>query len=155
MPVDYDHSKNLHSLEGPRAAFQLLFPDRKPASLLDVGCGTGTWLRAAMECGVTDVWGLDGVLLPPERLLFPAEKYGQQDFSRPWDLGRRFDVVLCLEVAEHLDEGYDLFFCRLPRTGWTTSRELPLACLLAKPFQPARLCLQRRSPMADMERCPD
>jgi hypothetical protein len=28
----------------------------------------------------------------------------QTDLEQPWDLGRKFDLVLCLEVAEHLHE---------------------------------------------------
>src|SRR5579863_8625346 len=104
MTVDYDHSKNVHTLSGPQAAMPLLFPEGKPRSLLDVGCGTGTWLQAAQEFGIKDIFGVDGVNIPAERLLFPNELFRKQDLTEPWNLGRKFEVVLCLEVAEHLPE---------------------------------------------------
>lgn len=103
MSVDYQHSLNRHSLDGPRAALPRLFAAGRPASLLDVGCGTGTWLRAALDWGVTDVLGIDGVAIPPEELLIPRERFQQRNLEADWDLGRRFDAVLCLEVAEHLE----------------------------------------------------
>lgn len=105
-PIDYDHDRNLHTAEGPRHAFQRIFCDGLPASLLDVGCGTGTWLKAALDSGVTDVIGVDGIAVPEDAFLVPRKFFSQQDFSRPWNLGRRFDVALCLEVAEHLDEAH-------------------------------------------------
>ena len=102
MCIDYDHSRNLHTVEGARAALPKFFPDAMPASLLDIGCGRGTWLRAATECGVTDIFGVDGVEIPREQLLFPPERFICRDLARPLDLGRRFEAVFCLEVAEHL-----------------------------------------------------
>jgi len=71
-----------------------------------VGCGTGTWLRAALELGVSDVVGIDGVNLPEDRLLLPAEKFLCRNLTVPVDLKRRFDVGMCLEVAEHLEPEY-------------------------------------------------
>lgn len=70
--------------------------------MLDIGCGEGTWLRAALLAGVQDVVGVDGVEIKPERLLFPACSLVIRDLTRPLVLGRRFELVLCLEVAEHL-----------------------------------------------------
>src|SRR3989441_11554752 len=103
MSIDYDHSANLHTLDGPRAALPKLFPSGLPGSILDVGCGTGTWLRAAIDSGISDVIGIDGVEIPRDRLLFPSDKFHCRDLGAPVDLGRRFAVTICLEVAEHLD----------------------------------------------------
>jgi hypothetical protein len=102
--IDYDHSLNLHTLEGPRAAFPEIFRDGILHSLVDVGCGTGTWLKAAIEAGVKELMGVDGVAIPPGQLLVPSDCFQVRDFTSAWDLGRRFDAVLCLEVAEHLDQ---------------------------------------------------
>ena len=106
MNIDYDHSQNRHTISGPRAAIPLIFPDAKPQSLLDVGCGMGTWLKAAQESGIADVFGVDGIAIPPDRLLISRSCFRLQDLTRPWNLGRKFEVVLCLEVAEHLDEQF-------------------------------------------------
>jgi len=104
MQVDYDHQKNLHTENGPRAALPLIFGDWKPNSLLDVGCGLGTWLKAAVEFGIPDIFGIDGVDIPKDKLLISSDLFQQHNLTLPIDLGRRFDVALCLEVAEHLDE---------------------------------------------------
>jgi SAM-dependent methyltransferase len=104
MTIDYDHSRNRHSLEGPKAALPKLFPDGMPKSILDVGCGLGPWLRAALDCGATDVFGIDGVDIPPEKLHFAAHRFKKCDLTALIDLERQFDAVFCLEVAEHLEE---------------------------------------------------
>ena len=103
MSVDYHHATNVHSLKGARAALPLLLARAHAGSLLDVGCGTGTWMKAALDFGIADVFGIDGVQVPADQLHVPAEKIARQELSRPWNLGRRFDAVICLEVAEHLD----------------------------------------------------
>jgi SAM-dependent methyltransferase len=102
--IDYDHDRNLHTLEGASAAFRAIFADSLPKSILDVGCGQGTWLRAALDLGVSDVLGLDGVNIPEDHLFIPAHLFRQQDLTQPWNLERRFEVAICVEVAEHLDK---------------------------------------------------
>lgn len=106
MKIDYNHSSNFHTREGPRAVMPKIIYEVNPRSLLDVGCGTGTWLKAAVDLGVSDFFGVDGVYIPASQLLITPDRFAQQDLTKPWDLGRRFDIALCLEVAEHLDEAY-------------------------------------------------
>jgi SAM-dependent methyltransferase len=65
-----------------------------PLSLLDVGCGKGEWLEAF---GIEDSLGID--IAAPE-----GQKFLQHDLTKPLDLKRTFDVVLSLEVGEHLPE---------------------------------------------------
>jgi SAM-dependent methyltransferase len=74
----------------------------RPESVVDVGCGTGLWLAAFRQHGVADVCGVDGPWVPRAELQIPATLFHQHDLSRPLELGRRFDLALCLEVAEHL-----------------------------------------------------
>lgn len=71
-------------------------------SALDVGCGVGAWLAALREHGVMDVTGLEGGEPDAQQLLVPAEVFRRTDLEQPFRLGRTFDLVLCLEVAEHL-----------------------------------------------------
>jgi len=74
----------------------------QPGSVVDVGCGTGLWLAAFRQRGVADVCGVDGPWVPRAELQIPAALFHQHDLSRSLELGRRFDLALCLEVAEHL-----------------------------------------------------
>ena len=73
-----------------------------PTSIVDVGCGRGTWLHAFSDLGVADVVGVDGPHVEPSDLEIPADHFLARDLREPLDLGRRFDLVISLEVAEHL-----------------------------------------------------
>lgn len=75
----------------------------EPSSLLEVGCGLGHWTKEAIEVGVKDVVGVDGPWTSISELVIPRERFVVDDFERPLDLGRRFDLALTLEVAEHVD----------------------------------------------------
>ncbi len=70
-------------------------------SVLDVGCGSGAWLAVWQELGA-EILGLDGDYVLTASLAIPAERFVAHDLRRPIDLGRSFDLVECLEVAEHL-----------------------------------------------------
>lgn len=106
MTVDYDFTRNVHTLEGAREALGVLFAAQTPRSVLDVGCGIGTWLAAAIELGVGDVVGVDGAVADEHAVMVPHEILRHIDLTQAWSLGRRFDAVLCLEVAEHLEAGH-------------------------------------------------
>jgi SAM-dependent methyltransferase len=102
MTIDYNHSRNLHTVNGAAAALDQVFRAFKPKSLLDVGCGGGTWLKAASAHGIIDLFGVDGILVDQSELHIPRNLIEQRDLSQPFYLGRRFDLAICLEVAEHL-----------------------------------------------------
>lgn len=74
------------------------------SSVLDVGCGRGAWLAEWRRRGVMDVLGVDGHYVDPDQLLVPKENFRHHDLAEPLDIGRRFDLVECLEVAEHVEE---------------------------------------------------
>lgn len=72
-----------------------------PRSVVDIGCGTGAWIRTFLDHGVPDVLGVDG----PEVLhasCVPAGSRHIHDLTQPLRLQRKYDLVVCLEVAEHL-----------------------------------------------------
>jgi SAM-dependent methyltransferase len=73
-----------------------------PRSVLDVGCGRGIWLAAWKARGVPEVAGVDGAYVPASTLRISPAEFLAADLARPVELGRRFDLVQCLEVAEHL-----------------------------------------------------
>ena len=75
-------------------------------SVLDVGCGVGSWLAEWESQGVSDVFGIDGEYVAESALEIAPEKFQSRNLRNPFSLGRRFDLVQCLEVAEHLDEPY-------------------------------------------------
>jgi SAM-dependent methyltransferase len=74
----------------------------KIASLLDVGSGHGAWAAEWIKAGVADVVAVDGDYVRRDQLAIPAEKFVGHDLATRLDLGRRFDLVQSLEVAEHL-----------------------------------------------------
>src|SRR4051812_16812662 len=73
-----------------------------PSSVLDVGCGRGDWLRTFADLGVRTVVGVDGPHIRLDDLAIPSDAFVRHDLRQPLDLGRIFDLVVSLEVAEHL-----------------------------------------------------
>ena len=71
-------------------------------SVIDVGCGVGTWLRVFRKAGVCEIEGVDGAHVPAELLRIPVSAFTAADLMQPLALTRRYDLALCLEVAEHL-----------------------------------------------------
>src|ERR1051326_1566775 len=76
----------------------------RPHSVVDIGCGTGSWLRAFGEHGIQDLFGVDSNHLPVEKLDIPASQFHIANLKNRFKLDREFDLALCLEVAEHLPE---------------------------------------------------
>jgi SAM-dependent methyltransferase len=87
-------------------------------SVLDVGCAHGVWLAWWLRHGAPDVVGVDGPYVNPEQLAIPRSAFQALDLSAPFSLGRQFDLVQSLEVAEHLDASCaDTFIANLVSHG--------------------------------------
>jgi SAM-dependent methyltransferase len=103
---EYDAAYYAALRAGGRASADRVLPQVldlvAPASIVDFGCGSGGWLTAAARLGVADIQGVDGAWVSRESLEIPADRFRPVDLSAPLDLGRRFDLAFCLEVAEHL-----------------------------------------------------
>jgi len=99
---EFYRAQQAESLCSARRILQIVFEALNPKSVLDVGCGVGTWLRAAMDLGVQDIMGLDGKYVDREMLMIAPRYFEVMDLGHPDGLDRRFDLTLCLEVAEHL-----------------------------------------------------
>lgn len=78
----------------------LVLVDREVSSAIDVGCGQGWWGKAFEEAGVAEVVGVDGDYVENPVINFVPHNLA---VDTP-DLGKRFDLAICLEVAEHLPE---------------------------------------------------
>lgn len=108
MPYDgpfYDTYRG-ESARSAAAFAALLAGELGPRSVLDVGCGIGTWLRAFGDAGAEALVGVDGPYVDPGRLLVPADRFVAADLTRPLALPDRlpqtFDLAVSMEVGEHL-----------------------------------------------------
>ncbi|MCY2924871.1 MAG: methyltransferase domain-containing protein, partial [Planctomycetota bacterium] len=75
-------------------------------SVVDIGCGVGTWLRAFSECGVGDFLGIDGPHVDQKLLQIDPARFRPVDLTGPLGLQRRFDMAVSLEVVENLPPQY-------------------------------------------------
>lgn len=100
--ANYQYLDATHNLDAPREVVPLVMDMVTPESVLDVGCGTGTWLQVFGENGVSDYLGIDADHVPAEKLRISPERFIVRDLGTRWQLDRKFDLVVCLEVAEHV-----------------------------------------------------
>lgn len=70
-------------------------------SVADFGCGQGAWLSVWRKAGAAVV-GVDGAYVDRRHLMIDTQEFRAADLGSGIDLGRRFDLVQSLEVAEHL-----------------------------------------------------
>ncbi len=80
-----------------------------PKSVVDVGCGVGSFLKVAVRMGVQDVLGIDGPWATEYIKGLPFLLHG---LTAPLSLGRKFDVTICLEVGEHIPHNYSQVLVR-------------------------------------------
>ena len=90
------------SLRSARIVLRRLWEYVQPASVLDVGCGRGAWLMACRELGSTTLIGLDGKWNDQSEMIDSAIQFRSTDLDQTFTVDRRTDLVISLEVAEHL-----------------------------------------------------
>ena len=98
---DYYRAHREGARRSARAVVPLVLELLRPRSVIDVGCGAGTWLSVWAEHGVEDLYGVDAGEVD-QVLEIPGDRYRSVDLRQPLRLDRRFHLVVSLEVAEHL-----------------------------------------------------
>lgn len=73
-----------------------------PASVVDIGCGDGAWLSVAGKRGMPRLLGVDGSYVQRGDLLIAPTQFHAADLRTSAGVNGRFDLAMCLEVAEHL-----------------------------------------------------
>ena len=81
-------------------------------SILDLGCGIGSYLEGSSSAGCKDICGVELKYGNAKKYIvksiFPYIKYG--DVTKNINLKHKFDCVISFEVAEHINpNGTDIF----------------------------------------------
>ena len=86
----------------PKITLKTVIENYHPKSWLDIGCGTGVALKYVKQFDIK----IEGVEF--SSLAIKESKIGNvincHDLTKPLNLNKKFDVVWCYEVAEHLPE---------------------------------------------------
>ena len=98
----YIHDEKTHNFTAAEQIIPLVLKTVPVASVADIGCGLGTWLKVFADSGVEDSIGVDGVEIDPKLLKIPTENFLLRDLTQPLQLQKKYDLAICLEVAEHL-----------------------------------------------------
>lgn len=102
-------------------------------SVIDFGCGMGTWLAVFQEMGVEHVTGVDGHHVDRSLLFISPDDFVPYDLSKSIEMKKKYDLAISLEVAEHLPKSSSqvfvdslcahsdtvLFSAAIPRQGGT------------------------------------
>ncbi len=101
----YDEQK-YGSLQSAEIIVPIILRIFSVTSVIDVGCGVGTWLSIFNKNGVKKIKGFDTNDLPLENYFIEKDKIQTNcDLSSPaFSLNTKADMTICLEVAEHLHQ---------------------------------------------------
>lgn len=109
--INYDDKYYLSSSVGAVKSAKEIVPYIikiiKPQSVIDVGCGIGSFLSVFKQYEVENHLGLDSLDLNKDLLLIDKNKFIGVNFEKLEEihLTKKYDLCLCLEVAEHLSKG--------------------------------------------------
>jgi SAM-dependent methyltransferase len=97
----YDRQRE-GSLSSAKIILPIVFDLIKPKSVVDFGCGVGTWLATGKRLGAERCLGLEGSWVKTQRLAATDLEVRDTDLEQTVSLDERFDLAISLEVAEHL-----------------------------------------------------
>jgi len=120
MERKYLHTEDIHNLESPKEIVPEIVKLLNPTSVVDIGCGLGTFLYCFKQEGVKEVLGIDGPWADKSMLYkhLSQDEFLEKDLEKEFHLDKEFDLVVSLEVAEHISaESADTFVSNLVSSG--------------------------------------
>jgi SAM-dependent methyltransferase len=116
----YKHNEVVHNLSAPNIIVPEIIKLLNPNSVVDIGCGLGTFLSVFKQLGVNDVLGIDGPWVNKELLYnyIKPEEFLEKNLEKEIKLDKKYDLVVSLEVAEHISkDAADIFVQNLINSG--------------------------------------
>lgn len=117
--ADFYATRRAQTAHAAETVLSIIAPFVKMDSVADIGCGTGTWLASALASGATSALGIEGDWVKTSMLDDRRIDLHNQSLEDRVS-GVSVDLVISLEVAEHLSENRaDSFVEDLTKTGPT------------------------------------
>jgi hypothetical protein len=82
-PSSFFDEQREGSIASARHVVPIVMELIQPRSVVDVGCGTGTWLSVFAEHRVVDFIGIDGDYVDRSQLLIPPDRFSHAILSTP------------------------------------------------------------------------
>ena len=102
--VKYKHNRQYHNLNSPNQVVPIILDLFNVDSVVDFGCGLGSWLECFRKLGVKNLLGLDGDWVKEEDIHPTIRPYfKRKDLEKKISLDQKFSISISLEVAEHLE----------------------------------------------------
>ena len=103
---DFYDSQSKSSKRSALSVVPMLVEMLQPKSVVDIGCGVGTWLSAFREYGVEDVLGIDGEYINRQRLQIPQNCFLSMDLSNPSSIiKKKYDISRNIKKAPNNNLG--------------------------------------------------
>jgi hypothetical protein len=80
-------------------------------SLIDFGCARGEYVKGFLDQGI-DAWGIEGSPCCLQETLLPQDRLIIADLRLPLNIVKTVDLVMCFEVAEHIEDEHAHTFCQ-------------------------------------------
>lgn len=106
MHQPFTYQSKVYRLQDAELVLPLVLASINPASVIDIGCGTGTWLATCKKWGVKQILGYDNSQWKESEWAIDSDCYEQADLSKHMDFPFRADLCLSLEVGEHINSQY-------------------------------------------------
>jgi hypothetical protein len=103
---DFYATMEVGSNSSAREIVPMLLSRYSPKSVVDVGCGTGSFANEFLKLGVSEVVGYEGAWMESLPTLLPKSHYRYHDLTKNLSSAKSYDLCLCLEVAEHISDKY-------------------------------------------------
>jgi SAM-dependent methyltransferase len=108
--IRYIHEETVHNFKAAREVVPFVLELLGSKSVVDVGCGIGTWLKVFEENGISAILGIDGSYVDKSLLKIDKHNFVDFDLEKVYHTDRKFDLAISLEVAEHLSiDSSDVF----------------------------------------------
>jgi SAM-dependent methyltransferase len=117
----YIHTEDVHHLDSsPSEIIPILIEVINPKSVIDIGCGIGNFVSEFKKHGINDVLGVDGEWTDINAIKdnVGLNNFVSHDLTKIFETSRKYDLVISLEVAEHIANCFsDEFVESLTRSG--------------------------------------